>query len=210
MNDSFNRFPPVKIIGLIGGVASGKSWVAREFQRLGAKVLDADRAGHEVLKEPSVMQALRNRWGNAVFNPLGAVNRAAVARIVFAPPPAGPPELTFLEQITHPLIGERLRTEAATYALEPGSQVAILDAPVLLKAGWDKLCDRILFVDAPFEVRLARALQRGWTRAEFAAREAAQEPLAEKRGQADLILDNSGSPEESRSKIAALWPSMTG
>src|SRR5206468_438085 len=86
------------VIGLVGGVASGKSLIAGQLADLGAVVLDADRAGHEVLDEPEVRAALRRRWGDAVFGTNGAVNRTSVGRIVFAPPPDGPRELQFLEQ----------------------------------------------------------------------------------------------------------------
>ncbi|HZZ74119.1 MAG TPA: dephospho-CoA kinase [Pirellulales bacterium] len=204
----------VKIVGLLGGVASGKSWVARQLQARGARLFDADRVGHEVLLEPEIKTALRNRWGAAVFSK-GEVSRPAIAKLVFAPEPAGTPELTFLENLVHPRITARLRDETAALASAQGSHVLVLDAPILLKAGWDRLCDRILFVDAPRDVRLARALHRGWTAAEFAAREAVQEPLAEKRDRADEVLDNSKtlknmeSSEPLERQLSQMWGILT-
>lgn len=192
------------ILGLIGGVASGKSFVAAEFARLGAVVLDADRAGHEVLRLPEVVAAARKRWGDAIFAPDGQIDRKRLAAIVFAKTPQGRVELEHLEHLTHPRIGERLQQQLAQAAAD-GVRVAILDAPVLLKAGWDRFCDRIVFVDASRPVRLARALARGWSEAEFNDRESAQESLTFKADRADDSIDNSGSAEETRAQIMRLW-----
>ena len=86
--------------------------------------------------------------------------------------------------------------------------MAVLDAPVMFKAGWEKLCDKILFVDAPRELRLARALRRGWSEADFDARESAQESLDVKRSHADVILDNSSSPEHAYAQVQRFWHSL--
>ncbi|HWB13477.1 MAG TPA: dephospho-CoA kinase [Pirellulales bacterium] len=194
----------MKIIGLLGGIASGKSLVAKQFCSLGAGLLDGDRAGHEVLLLPEVEQLVRERWGNAVFDPAGHVDRKALGRIVFEPSDRGRRELEHLERITHPRIGDRLRKQAADLAAA-GRTVVVLDAPVMLKAGWDTFCDHIVFVDAPEEVRRARAAARGWRQEDIAAREAAQEPLAVKRRRADFVIDNSGSPERTLSQVERLW-----
>src|SRR5258708_38301202 len=129
----------MKVVGLLGGVASGKSLVARQLCDLGAGLLDGDRAGHEVLRLPEVERLVRQRWGNEVFAADGRVDRRALARIVFAPPPDGPRELEHLERITHPKITHRLREQAAALAAE-GLPAAVLDAPVMLKAGWNEFC----------------------------------------------------------------------
>ncbi len=196
------------VVGITGGVASGKTHVTRMLERLGAVSLDADRAGHEVLNEAQVKQAIRNRWGNSVFHPEGHVDRAAVAALVFAPPPAGPRELTFLEELTHPRIGERLRSQAKQLAEQGSVRVLVLDAAVLLKAGWDEFCDRIVFVDTPLELRLQRAAARGWSAQELQRREAAQTPVQEKRGRADLILDNSGDEPQTWQRVRQLWRTL--
>lgn len=199
----------MQIVGLLGGVASGKSLVARQLCELGAGLLDGDRAGHEVLQLPEIERLVRQYWGDAVFGDDGRVNRKALGKIVFAPPPEGPRQLQRLEQLTHPEIGVRLRRQADHLARE-GRKVAVLDAPVMLKAGWDKFCDRIVFVDAPREVRLARAVGRGWNQEDFAAREAAQESLEVKRAHADTMIDNSGSPESTEAQVKRLWQSLVG
>lgn len=200
----------MRVIGIVGGVASGKSRVAEQLRGLGAVVLDADRAGHEVLHEEEVRRALRERWGEEIFNDRGEIHRAAVARIVFAAPPRGPRERTFLEQITHPRIGARLREQAAE-AERRGAPAVVLDAALLLEAGWHSLCDHILFVSAPRDLRWRRARQRGWSEAEFRAREAAQLPVEEKRRRAEHVIDNSGSEAETDRQVRRWWRSrVTG
>ncbi|MGO9114843.1 MAG: dephospho-CoA kinase [Thermoguttaceae bacterium] len=198
----------MRILGLLGGVASGKSLVSRQLAELGAAVLDADRAGHETLRMPCIEEAARQRWGNAVFSPDGHIDRSRLAGIVFAPPPDGPRERKYLEELTHPEIGRRLLAQAE--AQKPVAPLAVLDAALILEAGWDRLCDYFAFVDVPQELRLARALQRGWTEGDFAAREAAQESLDSKRARADVIIDNSGSAEHTQAQVQRLWQFLVG
>jgi dephospho-CoA kinase len=195
------------VIGLLGGVASGKSWVAKYLAQLGAVVLDADRVGHQVLEEPEVKQALRQRWGEEIFAADGQIDRAAVGRKVFAPPAEGPNELRFLEQIVHPRIGQRLSEQIAA-ARAAGAPAIVLDAAVMLKAGWDEKCDVIWFVDAPRALRIERARQRGWDEKQFAAREAAQESVEEKRGRADAVIENAGPKEDTQRQLRGLWKEL--
>lgn len=197
-----------QIIGLLGGVASGKSFVAEQLQQLGAGKLDADRVGHEVLLMPEVEAALKARWGEQVIGREGRISRSAVAAIVFARTDEGRRELAFLESATHPRIGVRLREEAQRLSAA-GFRYLVLDAPVMLKAGWDSLCDVVLYVDAPQQVRLERALSRGWTPEEFAAREAAQESLETKRRRADAVIKNGEKPEETAARVAQWWQEFT-
>lgn len=202
------REPIMHVIGILGGVASGKSLVTQQLKQLGAEALDADRAGHEVLREAEVKKAIRNHFGDAVFDINGEVSRPSLAKIVFAPPPRGPQELTELEKITHPRIADRLQKSIEEYSRRGDLPALVLDAPVLLKAGWDKFCDRLLFVDATREQRVARAALRGWTEADLAAREAAQESLQEKRQHADGIIDNSGSTERTFEQVRQFWQTL--
>jgi dephospho-CoA kinase len=197
----------MRVIGLVGGIASGKSLVARQMVELGAGWLDADRAGHEALEIPEIKQALRDRWGDDVIAVDGRVSRTAVGQHVFGP--GATADRRFLEQLTHPRIGELLGRQAAALE-EEGKSVLVLDAPLLMEAGWDEFCDKTVFVDTPHEVRLQRARGRGWSDAEFSAREAAQESLDVKRKRADVVLDNSGSPEFTREQVERFWRSLIG
>jgi dephospho-CoA kinase len=197
----------MKIIGLLGGVASGKSMVAGQLASLGATVLNADEIGHEVLRQPKIEAAVRQRWGDAVFGADGRIDRKKLAWIVFAPPPDGPPARVYLEQLTHaeilPIIKEQLDALAGSAV-----KAAVIDAPLLAEAGLDKLCDKLIYVDAPPEMRLQRALARGWRKEDFAAREDAQKSLNFKRKRADLIINNSGSPEQTQTQVERLWQAL--
>jgi dephospho-CoA kinase len=195
------------LIGILGGVASGKSEVSCRLRSLGAAVLDADRVGHAVLREAEVRRAVQCRWGEAVLDAAGEIDRRKVAEIVFAAAPESKAELTFLEELTHPRIGQRLQEQLAELHRE-GVRAAVLDAPVMLKAGWDRMCQRIVFVDAPRDVRLARARQRGWTEADFAAREAAQEPLETKCSRADVTIDNGLTRQHLFAQVDRFWQSL--
>jgi dephospho-CoA kinase len=198
--------PPV--IGLLGGVGCGKSFVAQRMQARGAVVLDADRAGHAVLRDSAVIAAARARWGDGIFDADGQINRRDLAQIVFAPTPQGTAELAFLEALTHPRISQRLEAEINQLASGDPPPAIILDAPVLLKAGWNKFCDKLVFVDAPLEVRQQRVQSRGWSTDELARREAAQEPLEVKRSLCDVVVQNGGAAEQTEAEIERIWPNV--
>ena len=189
------------IIGIVGGIASGKSLIAGQFERQGAAVVSADALAHEVLKFDEVKRRARVRWGDAVFSADGEIDRSALAKIVFAPPPDGPRELIHLEQLTHPEIGRLARERLQALGRENAVPAVVLDVPLLFESGWNKFCDKIVYVDAPRETRLWRALGRGWTREEFDRRETAQQSLETKRDQADLVIDNSGSPQLTQAQV---------
>lgn len=202
---------PIPVIGILGGVASGKSRIAQLFRERGAVVLDADRAGHQVLREPEVERLARARWGDAIFDEQsGHIDRARLAAIVFAPAPSGPRELTYLEQLTHKRIGAVLQAEIDSLGNRDDVPAIVLDAPVMLKAGWNEFCDHIVFVDAPRDLRAGRAAGRGWSEAEFERREAAQESLETKRRLADVVIDNSLSLAATAAQIDQLWPRLIG
>jgi len=199
----------MKTVGLLGGVASGKSLVANKLREFGAVVLDADRTGHEVLRLPQIKKAAGTRWGNGIFGPDDEIDRKRLAAIVFAQTDAGREELQYLESLTHPEIGRRLQEQLRSLD-QQGVKVASLDAPVMLKAGWERFCSQIWFIDAPWGVRLERAKGRGWSQDEFRARELAQEPIEQKRQLADLVLDNSGDIAPTHQQIERHWHALIG
>jgi len=199
----------MKVIGLLGGVASGKTFVARALAELGAGVLDADGVGHEVLRTPEVEEIVRKHWGEGVFGPDGHVDRKRLAGVVFGDSPLAVESRKRLERILHPEIERRLRREAERMAAS-GLPAAVLDAPLLSEAGWVGQCDLLVYVDAPRPLRLARAQQRGWNEKDFAAREGVQESLDSKRRLADWVIDTSRSPEDTRAQVERFWHSHFG
>jgi len=199
----------MRVVGILGGVASGKSTVARALAELGAGLLDADQLGHEVLRRPEIEHAARERWGDRIFGPAGQIDRARLAEIVFAPTPEADAQRGYLEQLTHPAIRREIDDRLDVLAAE-GKPVAVLDAALVLEAGWNKRCDTLIFVDAPRHQRLARARLRGWSEEDFAAREAAQKSLISKSRRADVTIDNSGSLEWTHAQIEHVWPDLVG
>ena len=195
----------MKIIGLVGGVASGKSLVAKMLVELGAGLLDADRTGHDVLADdPAVQRELHERWGDSVFAPDGNVDRAAIASRVFAKGGTAELDRRFLEDLLHHRIRRRLLRMKDQFAAESRPAV-VLDAPVLLEAGWGPMCDILLMVEVSREIRLERARRRGWTEAEFDRREAAQWPVEDKRREAHFAIANDGSEDELRQAVREFW-----
>jgi dephospho-CoA kinase len=195
----------MKTIGLVGGIASGKSLVAKMLADLGAGVLDGDAEGHEILRQDkAVQQAIRQRWGEEVFEADGSVSRPAIAKKVFGDDPQATANLKFLEGLLHPKIGAQLHAKRDAMAAQ-GKTAVVLDAPLLLEAGWDRLCDLVVFVDALHEDRMKWIRARGWTPEEIAGREGSQLDLSEKRRRADVVLSNEGSEQLLRNKVQSFW-----
>jgi dephospho-CoA kinase len=192
------------ILGLVGGIASGKSLVANILRDFGALVLDADQAGHYVLRDPAVIAELTQRWGKKILDSKGQIIRREVAKIVFAK--GNEAERHFLEHLTHPRIEALLHQELEAIRKSPEPPpVVVLDAPLLFEAGWDKLCDQVLYVDAPRDLRLERAIARGWSAEQFAAREASQMPLEEKATRSHIVVRNARTLENIRDVLRLTW-----
>lgn len=194
-------------IGLIGGIASGKSTVAQLLEERGAAVFDADRYAHHAIDTPGVRDALVERWGPGVLTSTGSVNRALVAEKVFGMEDSAEQERRFLESLVHPDVRRRLDAALHQHA-ESGGQVAVLDVPLLIEAGWQDEVDLIVLVDTPQDSRLAWAASRGWDESELAWREGSQLPISEKRRHADAIIKNSAGLDELNREVAAFWEEL--
>ncbi len=202
--------PPVPVkIGLMGGIGCGKSTVAQMFGELGATVMDADHAAQEALDEPDVVAAVKQRWGEAVLGEDGRVERRKLAGHVFADTADAEEDRRFLERLIHPRVRSKLDCQLAELAHHDAPAV-VLDVPLLLEAGWDSLCDHLLFVDAPREQRLKRVRGRGWADSELRQREATQLPVATKQSRADAVIDNSDSLSRTRAQVEAIWTRWVG
>ena len=193
----------MKIIGLTGGIACGKSTVSRALCALGAAIIDADALAHE-LSQPGqpIFNAYMERFGREIVTAGGTLDRAAIAARVFADPAVR----AEVDAIAHPLIRkaaeERLRAARAQ-----DKTAAVLDVPLLFEAGWDALADEVWVVALPAEEQLARLLARdkSMSEGEARARISAQMSRAEKCARADIVIDNSGTVEETRECIEQLW-----
>src|SRR5262249_18926182 len=160
----------------------GKSTVARILADLGCVVVNSDEAGRAALRDPKIKQSLTEWWGAGILDQAGEIDRSKVAHIVFN----DPAQRRRLEQLTHPWIEHRRREQFS--AASPGTPALVIDAPLLFEAGLDRLCDAVIFVDAPRESRMTRVeAARGWKASELAKREDSQMPLDQKRLRADYV-----------------------
>lgn len=187
----------VPVIGIVGGIGSGKSTVARVLADLGCVVSDSDAEAKACLLRPEVKGLLTDRWGEGVLDADGAVSRSAVAKIVFA----DDEEREWLESVIHPRL-KSTRTALYEQAVRDGAAGFVIDAPLLFEAGLDAECDAVIFVECPLEERLRRVLaSRGWDEAELARREKAQQDLDEKRRRSDYQVQNAGDPDDLRAGV---------
>ncbi len=190
------------VIGIVGGVASGKSTVARMMRSLGAHVIDADRIGHELLDEREVRKELVAAWGEKILDPEGRIDRGKLGKIVFDDAAA----LATLNRIVRPRIVEEVKQKLSALRKDPRLRAAVLDAALLVEAGLGQLCDRLLYVETSCDRRRERAKwQRGWDEAEIDRREKAQASLAEKRSRADYVVCNDGTEEQTLLSVRKFW-----
>ena len=193
------------VIGLTGGIGSGKSAVARLLESFGCAVIDFDRLAHEELEHPDVVAALRGWWGEPVLDEQGRVNRRAVAGIVFD----DPVELDRLERLLYPRLWERRDALLAQHGANPNVRGVVLDAPKLYEANLDELCDCVVFVDADADVRARRlATTRSWSESERTRREKLLKPLDVKRASADYVVKNNSDLDSLRSEIERVFSTV--
>ena len=193
----------MRIIGLTGGIACGKSTVSKALRALGAAIIDADALAHE-LSQPNqpIFNAYVERFGREIVTAGGTLDRATIAARVFSDPAVR----AEVDAVTHPLI-RTAAEERLCAARAAEKRAAVLDVPLLFEAGWDTLADEVWVVALPAEEQIARLLARDKTMSEGEARAriSAQMPLAEKCARADIVIDNSGTVEETRECIEQLW-----
>ncbi|MBW8481108.1 dephospho-CoA kinase [Actinomadura parmotrematis] len=191
-------------VGLTGGIGSGKSEVSARLGALGALVIDADKIAREVV-EPGTpgLAAVVAEFGDGVLLPGGGLDREKVGGIVFA----DPDRLKALNAIVHPLVGERMQRlmDAA-----PADAIVVDDVPLLVENRLAGFYDVVVVVDAPVEAQLDRlTAKRGMTADAAQARIDAQATREERRAVADHLLDNSGTLDELRAAVDAVWADLT-
>ena len=192
---------PKPVIGLIGSIGAGKSCAARCFEHRGGKVIDADAIGHSALGQPEIIARIVDKWGGRVKKTDGSLDRKVIGGIVFA----NPADRNALEEMVFPYIKRTCRAKILAAQNDPEVRFVVLDAAIMLEAGWNEHTDRIVYLDAPWEARLERVASRsGWSKSDLEAREAAQWPADVKKARADEILMNDASFDELQLQVDRL------
>ena len=190
------------VIGVAGGIASGKSTVARVFERLGARVLDADAIGHDLLRTDRLRSAIGETFGEDVLTEEGEVDRQALGRVVFGDEGAR----QRLNRLVRPAIRAEIRRRTGEMRGEGYDGVVVVDAPLLVDTGPTDLADKVILVTAPASTRKERIILRsGLTGREAEQRIAAQVSDAKQARWADFVLENNGTEEELAEEAEALW-----
>ena len=186
------------IIGIVGGIGSGKSFVARLLGELGCAVIDSDAVAHAVYAEPDVIAKLVGWYGPDVLNKYGVVDRTIIAHDIFR----DAAHRRRLESRIHPRIHAERAREMAARVTDPKVKAFVWDSPLLIEAALHTQCDVVIYVDVPYEERLRRVREsRGWDAAELDRREASQRPLEEKRQLATTVVNGEASVEDLRESL---------
>jgi dephospho-CoA kinase len=196
----------MRIVGLTGGIGTGKSTVAAVLRELGATVIDADEATRAVQARGSEgLRQLVAAFGDGILTPEGDLDRGRVADIAFRDPEAR----QRLNGIVHPLV-RRWMAERQAEAVERGDPVVVMDIPLLFEARGAGAFETVLLVYAPEELALRRLVeQRGMTEEQARARMAAQMPIEDKRALATHVIENTGSVDELRERVGRVWAELS-
>jgi dephospho-CoA kinase len=174
------------VIGILGGIGSGKSTVAAEFAKLGCKVINADKIAHELLGEPAVKEKIIGFLGGGVLNSTGEIDHKKLAVVVFA----DAEKLSLLNGIIHPLVLRKTEELLEKYRHQNQVKAIVLDMPLLVEVGWDKRCNKLIFVNCEKKLRLKRAKKLGFDENQVKIRENFQISLDNKARVADNTIDN--------------------
>jgi len=190
------------VIGLTGGMGSGKSTVSRLLSELGAVVIDADKVGHEAYQNGTkTWHDLVNAFGRQIVAADGSIDRKKLGAIVFG----SPEQLERLNHIVHPRMFEMMK-ERIDQLRKQGVSVVVLDAAILFEANWTPLVDEVWVVVASEEAVVARAVARtGLPEEQIRSRLRSQMPVEEKVKRAKVVIHNDGAVEDLRRKVEELW-----
>ena len=192
----------MKVIGLTGGIGSGKSTASRFLAELGAVVIDADKIGHEVFQPGTeAWRAVVTAFGKHILTPNGDIDRAKLGKLVFG----NPESLARLNQIMHPRIAEKITAKIAEYRNQ-GVAVAVIEAPLLIEAGWPSVVDEIWITVAPESTVLRRLHKRGGlSEAESSTRIRSQLSSEERVKHANVVIDTDCRLDELKARVGKLW-----
>ena len=195
----------MKVIGLTGGIGSGKSTVSQLLADLGAFILDADTVGHEVLRrDTEVWQEVVSAFGREILTPTDDIDRKKLGEMVFNSPQL----LTRLNQIMHPRMYDMVKVQLGEYRRQ-GVELVVLEAPLLLEADWSSLVDEVWVTVAPEAMVLKRLQKRGGlSREKSLVRIRSQLSSEERAKRADVVIKTDCSLDELKAKVKKLWDNL--
>jgi len=212
-----------KVVGIAGGVASGKSAVTQFLAELGGLVLNADEMAHEVLRQPEVVDLLVDHFGSQILlkipdqdlgqntekddrMPARVLDRSGIAKQVFGETVQHKSNRQFLESVVQSRVRDRLLREIEIWKNQSGAKTfLVLDVPLLFERDWNRFCDYVLMVDTPEAKRKENAVRRGWSEQDWRAREQSQMSIAEKRDRATHLISNDSSLDDLRTQVQAWY-----
>jgi len=193
------------IIGIIGGIGSGKSTVAAEFVKLGCKVIDADKIAHELLRRKTVKEKIIASFGLDVLDSKRRVDRKRLGYIVFA----DADKLSILNGIIHPLVIQHAEELIEQYNRQNQVKAIVLDMPLLVEVGWAKRCNRLIFVDCEQKIREKRAKKLDFDKNQLKIRENFQISLDNKKNLADNTIENNSDFSAMVRQVADIFSDIT-
>ena len=194
------------VIGILGGIGSGKSTVAAEFAKLGCEVVDADKIAHELLDQAEIRQQIVGLCGKGILDSAGKIDRKKLAEMVFA----DAQRLSSLNNIIHPLVLKRAEELIGLYKHRAEVKAIVLDIPLLAEVGWEKLCDKLVFVDCRRQTRIDRVKKMGvFDKNQIKIRENFQISLDKKAKLADNIVDNNSDFSALVRQVANIFSHIT-
>ena len=195
------------IVGIIGGIAAGKSTVAAEFGKLGCAVISADVIARQLLNEPPVRDEIVRLFGRGVLKPSGEIDRGRLAQEVFA----NPEKLSKLNEVIHPRVLQRTEELVAKYNQCEHARAIVLDMPLLIEVGWADRCDRLVFVKCDAQRRADRAKRAGFLdEQEIKIRENFQISVDKKAKLADNTIDNNSDFSTLVRQIQGIFSDIAG
>ncbi len=190
------------VIGILGGIASGKSAIARMFEKLGAVRIDADEIAREVREQPEMAEKIKQTWGEEILTD-GQVDRKKLAGVAFS----SREELDNLNAIIHPEVTSRIREAIDSTGVS--RKAVVLDAPLLAETGFDSVCGTLVYVDAGSEARKRRAgAGKGLSESDLAIREKFQISLDKKRKMSHHVVDNNSSEDLTFQQVSEIWAKL--
>jgi dephospho-CoA kinase len=205
--NSVNNPHKKPVIGILGGIASGKSTVAAEFGKLGCAVIDADKIAHKMLDESAIQQKIISVFGNSILDTDGKINRGKLGELAFSQTE----KLTELTKILHPPVLAEIESQVQHLQEDTALKGIVIDMPLLLEVGWNKHCDRLIFVDCDEKTRLERVGKTAFlNKNQLRIRENFQISLDKKTSIAENTIDNNSDLSALVRQVADIFLCILG